>query len=227
MLRENELWDEVLNNTTTRPIVIPSATVDPATTNAFEKKDIKSTRIILDDVTDHVIPHISAKDHAHEMWSALTGLFQSSNENREIVLREKLKNIKMVKGEVGMAYRTRISQVRDELAVVGVVVTSPELVRTTLNGVTTPWDMFVQGLVARENLPSWDRVCDDFVQEETQRDILQCSATTSRQDEEDVALTTKGKKKNKKGRAKQQDRQKKNLSTVKCFACHKMGHYAG
>ena len=85
-----------------------------------------------------VIPHISAKDHAHEMLSALTGLFESSNENRKMVLREKLKSIKMVKGEVCMAYLTRISQVRDELAAVGVVVPGPELVRTTLNGVTQP-----------------------------------------------------------------------------------------
>ena len=42
-----------------------------------------------------------------------------------------------------------------------------------------------------------------------------------------MALTTKGKKKNKKGGAKQQDGQKRDLSTVKCFTCRKMGHYAG
>ena len=53
------------------------------------------------------------------MWDALTGLFQSSNKNRKMVLREKLKSIKMVKGEVVMTYLTRISQVRDELAAVG------------------------------------------------------------------------------------------------------------
>ena len=41
-----------------------------------------------------------------------------------------------------------------------------------------------------------------------------------------MALIVKGKKKNKKGGAKQQDGQKKDLSTVKCFACHNMGHYA-
>ena len=172
MLRENEPWDEVVNNTTTHPIVIPSATVDLATRTAFEKKDIKAMRIILDVVKDHVIPHILAKDHAHEMWRALTGLFQSSYENRKMVLREKLKNIKMVKGEVCMTYLTRISQVRDELVVVGVVVIGPELVCTALNGVIAPWAVFVQGLVARENLPSWDKVCDDFVQEETRRGLL-------------------------------------------------------
>ena len=46
-----------------------------------------------------------------------------------------------------------------------------------------------------------------------------------------MALTAKGKKKFKKGLkkggAKQQDGQKKDLGTVKCFACQKMGHYAG
>ena len=44
-------------------------------------------------------------------------------------------------------------------------------------------------------------------------------------------MTTKGKKKNKKGPKKggtkqQEDGQKKDLSIVKCFAYHKMGHYA-
>ena len=46
-----------------------------------------------------------------------------------------------------------------------------------------------------------------------------------------MALIAKGKKKSKKGPKKggakqQQDGQKKDISTVKCFACHKMGHYA-
>ena len=143
VLEENELWDEVVNNTTTHPIVIPNATTDPLALISFEKKDINAMRIILDAVKYHVIPHISAKDHAHEMWSALTGLFQSSDENRKMVLREKLKNIKMVKGEACMAYLTGISQVRDELPAVGVVVTGPELVRKALNGVTPPCAVFV------------------------------------------------------------------------------------
>ena len=60
-----------------------------------------------------------------------------------MVLREKLKSIKMVKGEVCMAYLTRISKVRDELAAIGVVVTSLELVQIALNGVKTPWVVFV------------------------------------------------------------------------------------
>ena len=78
--RENELWDEVVDNTIAHPIVIPSATTDAVAHATFVKKEIKAMMIILDAVKDHGVPHISGKDHAHEMWSALTGLFQSSNE---------------------------------------------------------------------------------------------------------------------------------------------------
>ena len=63
ILEENELWDEVVHNTTTVPIVVPPTT-DAATLTAFKKKDIKSRRIILDAVKYHVIPHISSKTHA-------------------------------------------------------------------------------------------------------------------------------------------------------------------
>ena len=46
-----------------------------------------------------------------------------------------------------------------------------------------------------------------------------------------MALTSKGKKKFKKGPekggAKKQEGKKKDLSTVKCFSCQKFGHYAG
>ena len=56
---------------------------------------------------------------------------------------------------------------------------------------------------------------------------MQGNSSTSKEDEENVALTAKGKKKFKKGGAKQRHGQKKDLSTVKCFACQKLGHYVG
>ena len=84
-----------------------------------------------------------------------------------MVLREKLKSIKMAKAKGVTSYLIRISQVRDKLAAVGEVVPGFELVRTALNGVAKPWDVFVEAIVAKENLPSWDKIWDDLVQEET------------------------------------------------------------
>ena len=82
-------------------------------------------------------------------------MFQNSNENRKMVVREKMKSIKMTKSETVTCYLTRITQVRDELGAIGEVISSNELVRTTLNGVAKPWAVFVEAIVARENIPSW------------------------------------------------------------------------
>lgn len=47
---------------------------------------------------------------------------------------------------------------RDELGAIGEVISSNELVRTTLNGVAKPRAVFIEAIVARENMPSWDRL---------------------------------------------------------------------
>jgi hypothetical protein len=147
----------------------------------------------------------------------------------KMVLREKLKSIKMTKAENVVTYLTRLTQVRDELGVVGEAIVDSELVRTTLNGVSKQWVVFVEGIVAREKLPNWERLWDDFVQEETRRGYVHGSSSTGH-DEENVALAANIKKKFKKGPKggnKPKGEGNKDMSKVKCFACHKFGHYAG
>jgi hypothetical protein len=121
---------------------------------------------------------VTGKVNAYEMWESLTKLYQSPNENRKMVLREKLKNIKMTKAEIVVTYLTRLTQVRDELGVVGEAIVDSELVRTTLNGVSKQCSVFVEGTVARENLSKWECLWDDFVQEEIQRGYVHGSSST-------------------------------------------------
>ena len=59
-LKENELWD-IVYGTTTNLVVVPA---DATYKASFMKRDVRARRVILDVVKDHVIPHISAKDHA-------------------------------------------------------------------------------------------------------------------------------------------------------------------
>ena len=72
--------------------------------------------------------------------------------------------------------------------------------------------------MARENLLDWQRLWDDFVQEETRMDQGSGSSSSAPQivDEEALALTRKSK-----GKAKRKKGGKKNLdvSKVKCFIC--------
>jgi hypothetical protein len=60
----------------------------------------------------------------------------------------------MTKAKNVVTYLTRLTQVRDELGVVGEAIVDNELVRATLNGVSKQCVVFVEGIVARENLPN-------------------------------------------------------------------------
>lgn len=75
-------------------------------TQAIEHKlkDIRAKSIILDGVKNHIIPHITKKDSAYQMSLVLTKLYQSDNQNRNMVLREKLNSMKMNKSEIVASY---------------------------------------------------------------------------------------------------------------------------
>jgi hypothetical protein len=101
-----------------------------------------------------LIPHLIGKANAYEMWAYLKKLYHSTNGNQKMVLRRKLKSIKMTKAKNVVTYLTRLTQVRDELGVVGEAIVESELVRKTLNGVSKQWVVFVEGIVSREKLPN-------------------------------------------------------------------------
>jgi hypothetical protein len=109
-----------------------------------------------------------------------------------MVLREKLRDTKMTGSETVTSYLTRIQQVRDELAAVGETVSDSELVRTTLKGFTKEWTPFIKGVMAREKLPDWSRLWDDFVQEELRDEEM--NGGRHKKDEDNVALSSQVKK---------------------------------
>ena len=77
------------------------------------------------------------KDHAFQVWEALTNLYQSTNDNRKMDLRDKMKAIRMKGFESVVAYLSRFTDVRDELATIGETVAETELVRTALHEIGT------------------------------------------------------------------------------------------
>ena len=133
LLREMGLWSivystekkPVVGTTTSFPVVVPT-TADEK--EDYERCNITAMRVILDAVKDHIVPHVSGKDHAFEMWEALTKLYQSTNENRKMVLREKLRSVKMAESEAVTSYLTRVTQIQDELSATGEAISDEELV---------------------------------------------------------------------------------------------------
>jgi hypothetical protein len=161
VVKENKIWNYV-------DYVVVDPIIDPIALDLHEIKEAKAQRIILDGVKDHRIPHLAEKKIAKEMWDALKNLFEAKNENQKMALKAKLHDTNMGKEESFSSYLTRIAQVKDELVVVGEVISDSKLVRIVSNGFTKEWEVFVKCVVGCDHLPNWSRLWDDFTQEEIQ-----------------------------------------------------------
>ena len=99
---------------------IDSDVTDPTSTDvalldAWQKEVVKMRRILLEGVRDHIFSSLHGKSTPFAMWKALTDLFQSSNDHRKLALKDKLRKIKMEKGDNIPKYLTNFVQCRDEL----------------------------------------------------------------------------------------------------------------
>ena len=97
---------------------VPKPT-DATQVEAWQKKTAKCRRILLEGVKDHIVSSLHGKTSPYLMWKALTDLFQSKSDQRKLVLKDKLKNINMEKGDSMPKYLTKSIQCKDELESVG------------------------------------------------------------------------------------------------------------
>jgi hypothetical protein len=161
------------------------------------------------------------------MWKTLTDLFQNNNDHRKLVLKDKLRKIKIEKGNSIPKYLTKFVQCRDELGIVGITVTDDDLVSLALLGLPKIWHSYQDSVNGKEKLPDWERLWSDLMQEEFRWNTRDGSSL-KHDDEEDCDLATKARKgKGKKIHSKSESKRNNlDLSKVKCFHCHEHGHLA-
>jgi hypothetical protein len=154
-------------------------------------------------------------------------LFQNNSNHRKLALKDKLRKIKMEKGDSIPNYLTKFVQCRDELGSVGITVTNDDLVSLALLGLPKNWHSYQDSINGREKLLDWERLWSDLVQEEFRRNTRDGSSSKN-DDEEDFSLAAKERKeKENKFHSKSESKGKKmDLSKVKCFHCHEHGPLA-
>ena len=100
------------------------------------------------------------------MYDALSRMYERRDINSKMNLRAQLKSTNMSQGESIQYYFTRVSQFREQLSAIGDTLDKDELVMTALNGLSRPWDSFIQTLCARKESMNFDWVWEDCIQEE-------------------------------------------------------------
>ena len=65
-----------------------------------------------------------------------------------MILRNQLKGVKIQKVETMQSYFTRVSQIKEQLEVIGDIVEEAEIVMTTLNSLPREWESFIKEICA-------------------------------------------------------------------------------
>ena len=170
------------------------------------------------------------------MYDALSRMYEGRNINKKLNLRAQLKSTKMSHGESIQDYFTRISHIKEKLEAIGDKLDEDELVMIALNGLTRPWDSFIQTMCARKESMKFDVVWEDYIQEETR---VENREALLKEDDQALATHTKRRRRSqsnfKKRNLKESQPPKriqrtrenpldKDYSVFQCFHCDKLGH---
>jgi hypothetical protein len=105
-----------------------------------------------------VSSNISPKD----MFDSLTRMYEGKNINQKMNLRTQLKNTKIQKGETVHDYFFRVSQFKEQLEAIGDNLDEYELIMTSLNGLTRPFDAFIQTICARKEKLQFESLWEEM-----------------------------------------------------------------
>ena len=93
VLEDNGL-KEFIDNDVPKPISTDATLID-----AWKNEVAKARRILLEGVRDHIVSSLHGKATPYAMCKVLMDLFQSSSNHRKFALKDKLRKIKMEKGD--------------------------------------------------------------------------------------------------------------------------------
>lgn len=100
----------------------------------FKEDDLNSMSVIVESIRDHHIPYIANLDTSNKMDDSLTNLYTIKNDGQAMSLKNELYDVMMMNDDTISSYFVRISQIKDQIALIGETIPENELVTTTLNG---------------------------------------------------------------------------------------------
>jgi len=82
-------------------------------------------------------------------------------------LRTQLKNTRLQRGESIQEYFSIISEFKEQLEAIGDTIGKEKLIMAALNGLTIPWDAFIQIICARKEKLEFYSLWEECIQEES------------------------------------------------------------
>ena len=117
------------------------------TLKALHKKNlVNAKKIIVDSITDHLIPQVSSpKDTQRDVWFLDQAIWREEHKSEDD-FEKTVEEYEDQNAKTMQSYFTRVSQFKEQLEAVEEEVENAEV---TLNGLPRSWDSFIRGMCAK------------------------------------------------------------------------------
>ena len=128
----------------------------------------------------------------------------------------------MDKNEIVALFFSRISQLKEQLLVVGAQTEEDDFIDAAIDGLLDSWAPFISSVCGKVESPTFEGFWHECIEEEAR--LQRRFGPSGKTGEKDLVLSAKFKKGKKfKGKKTQEN---SNLSHIRCFRCDQLGHYA-
>ena len=87
----------------------------------------------------------------------------NNSDQRKLALKNKLRRIKMQKGDTISTYLNKLTTCRDELSSVGITTDDDDMVSFALLSLPKSWNSYQDSVKGREKLLDWERLWSDLM----------------------------------------------------------------
>ena len=152
VLQEAEVWNVIVNGTTTTPTTTAEPASEGSAPSVAEttKKDIKARRILTTSLTDdHVSLTMSCRT-AKEMWDTLETINEKSGISNKLFLRQKFFRMRMEETTKMLDHITKVENLARQLEASRSHVEEDDIVMTLLSSLPNSYNNLVTALETRE-----------------------------------------------------------------------------
>ena len=103
---------------------------------------------------------------AKECFDTLTNLYEKKALSQKRELKNKIWNMNMDKDKTMVSFFNKISQIRDQLTSIGVMMDDYDIIQTIVDSLPSSWDTFLVVVNGREVKPNFERLWHYYLQEE-------------------------------------------------------------
>ena len=114
-----------------------------------------------------MMPLLQPLSTTKECMDALSNLFYTNAPSQKTTLKKQLHSIKMDKNETIASFFSRISQLKEQLLVVGALTEKDDFIGAAIDGLPDSWAPFISYVCGRGESPSFEGFWHDCIEEET------------------------------------------------------------